>query len=191
MSREGLDGEVEWKSSLHKCVQSYKMCILDMSNEFLLVWLLIGFQNKMDDWIHNLDKNDVSVRNSEESRNVIMSSWGKLGYPVAVRWEQAQTWWLIFSHSGLPLCKLHSRVNRHIDRAVSGEVEHKGENKTWVHEGKSLIGKFERKGELQAVWDTSRENKGSERLRQTQQTGTLPGVFQPNVFKCILLITKL
>lgn len=35
------------------------------------------------------------------------------------------------------------------------------------------------------------ENKGSERLRQTQQTGTLPGLFQPNVFKYILLITKL
>lgn len=34
-----------------------------------------------------------------------------------------------------------------IDR-FSGEVEHKGENKTPVHEGKSLIGKFERKGVL-------------------------------------------
>lgn len=98
---------------------------------------------------------------------------------------------LIFSHSGLPLCKLHCGVNKHIDRPVSGNVEHKGEKKTSVHEEKSLIGKFERKGVLQAVWDTSRENKGSERFRQTLQTGTLPGVFQPNVFKCILLITKL
>lgn len=57
----------------------------------------------------------------------------------------------VVADSGLPLCKRHSRVNRHIDRPVSGEVEHKGENKTPVHEGKSLIGKSERKGVLQAV----------------------------------------
>lgn len=124
-----------------------------------------------------------------KSKNFIMLSLGKLSYPVVVGWEKAQTWWLLFSHSGLPLCKMHRKVNRLIDRPVSGEGEHKGENKTAVHEGKSLIGKFERV--LQAVWDSSRENKGRERLRQTQQTGTLPGVFQPNVFKCILLITKL
>lgn len=92
----------------------------------------------------------TTLRHSEESRNFIISSSGKVSYAAVADWEQAQTWWLIFSHSGLPLCKLHSRVNNHIDRTVSGEVEHKGENKTPVHEGKSLIGKFERKGVLQA-----------------------------------------
>ncbi len=68
-----------------------------------------------------------------------------------VGWQWAQTWWLIFSHSGLPLCKLCSRVNKHIDPLIRCEVEHKEENKTPVHEGKGLIGKSERKRVLQAV----------------------------------------
>jgi len=159
-------------------------------NEFVILWLFISFKIR---W-RSLDELPNAClrpqRGAAKSPELLICR-PEGSYPVVAGWEQAQTWWLIFSHSGLALCKPHSRVNRHIDRTVPGEVEYKGKNKTAEHEGKSLIGKFERKEVLQAVWDTSRENKGSERLRQTQQTGTLPGLFQPNVFKCILLITKL
>lgn len=37
-------------------------------------------------------------------------------------------------------------VNKNIDRPVSCDVEHKGQEKTW-----SLTGKFEMKGTLQAM----------------------------------------
>lgn len=204
MSRERLGGEVGWKSTLAERVQWYIMCYSDLNDEenpilrVCVDWLVSKTQWKRVDGLHISDKNDVSEHTGhcKEARNFITSSSGKLSYPVAGRWgwgwgEQAQTWWLIFSRSGLPLCKRRSRVNKHIDRPVSGNAEHKGEKKTSVHEEQRLIGKLERKRALQAVCSASSENKGSETFRHTLQTGSLPGVFQPNVFKCILLITKL
>lgn len=113
------------------CVQWGKMSCLDICSYLPIDhFLKQRWKMQMDNW----DKND------ESAIHFILSS-GKWSCPLAVGCEEPQKCCPV-----LPIMQTtQRRPYWSIDLPVSGEVQHKGENKTPAHEGRVWLGNLKEK----------------------------------------------
>lgn len=183
MSRERLHGKVRWKSLQDEHVQRYRVSFPDSFKGIKMCCIFtVWFSHQK-----------LCLRphwSQRKSRNLIVSPSGKSSCGVVARQKSRPRrgdWF-----SAIAVCHYASFTAGSIGTLISqflATYNMKEKRKPQCVMG--LTGKSKWKAVLQAARDTSGENKGSVRFRQTLQTGSLPGVLQPNVFKCILLITKL